>query len=164
MTRLAVAGLALLAPAPLIFAIRSLLEVAGRDPAAIAGLGPATGVSGALSLVGLGLLVAATWATAQRRDTLAGVVVVLLGHFVVSRVVDGDLGPAMVYLGTGLVASGAVGGRAWMAGSLAAAGALLRGFHDAGSLVVAAGALWLFVELVAAALRLRRHGASPDAA
>ncbi len=134
-------GFALLAPAPLVFAVRSLLHAFHLDPAAVPGLGPLTGLTGALSMVGLAVFL---WL--DRRDAVPGALLVLVGHFVVSDAIP-DLGAALVYLGTGVLVASRQG-KAALAGTIAAFGALTRpGAEMAGHLLVAAGAVWLGVLL-----------------
>lgn len=141
--RLYVAGLWLLAPAPALFAIRSVLAYAERTSD---GLGPLLGIGGALSLVGLVLAGSGTYRTPRFPLVATGVGLALLGHFVLGQI-PSNVGDAMVYVGTGLVAfplrRGAV-----VPAVLAAVGVLLRDQVHAGHLFVAAGAAALAVLLV----------------
>ncbi len=138
---LARVGAALLAPAPLVFAIRSVMHAMFLDPAAVPGLGPLTGLTGVLSLVGVGVLL---WE--DRSGAVPGASVVLAGHFVVSPYVEADLGAGLVYLGTAmLLASRAP--RIVLAGTLALVGAIARGGPEQlGHALVAGGAAWLGVQ------------------
>ncbi len=111
----------LLVPAPLIFAGRAAAQLAGTDLP-----GFLFAIAGILSGLGMVVAIWAMWKGPDQWRTVAAVAVALLGHYVVSRFVDADLGGAMVYLGTGFVAGLRV---RWgqYAGMLAGAGALLRG-------------------------------------
>lgn len=117
-------GLLLLAPASLIFSLRAVLGLAGTDPATVAGLGPATGIGGGLSLFGVIALLAGTWHRPQRTTVQTAAVLILVGHFVVTDLM-GDMGPAMVYLGTGVAAAAWYRPAGWI-GGVAALGAILR--------------------------------------
>lgn len=132
-------GAGLLAPGAVIFALRAALEVAGRDPSAVPGLGPLTGLGGALSLAGLVFVVWALGAAA-----VAGAACVLAGHFWLAPL---DLGAGLVYLGTGLLVA-RVAPTAAAAGSVALLGTLTREATVAGHGLVAVGAAWLAVELI----------------
>ncbi len=104
-------------------------------------------------LSGLGMLTAlwATWKGPDQWKTVAAVTVALLGHYVVNRFVDPDLGGAMVYLGTGFIAGLRIRFGQY-AGMLAGAGALLRGEANvalsSGLLIV--GALGIAIALALA--------------
>lgn len=134
-------GFALLAPAPLVFAIRSVMHAFYLDPAAVPGLGALTGLTGVLSLLGVGMFV---WL--DRRDAVPGALLIVVGHFVVSDPIP-DLGAALVYLGTGVLVANRQGKTA-LAGTIAAFGALARpGAEMLGHVLVAAGAAWLGILL-----------------
>lgn len=138
-------GRYLLVPASIVFALRALLAAMGDDPADVPGLGPVTGITGALALPGI-LLV---WWASRKDDNhgLATVALasVLVGHFLFRDALDA-IGPSFVYLGSGLAAAQPLG---TAAGLLAMVGALVRG--DAvlvGNLLVALGAAATAVALL----------------
>lgn len=143
-SRLYAAGLWLLVPAPALFSLRALLLYSqGTFPG---WFGPLMGLGGALSLVGLILAGTGTYRTARFPTVAAGVVAVLLGHFVLGGFAP-NLGDAVVYVGTGLVALPVRPG-AIVPAALAAVGVLVRDQADWGHLLVAAGAAALAVLLV----------------
>lgn len=137
-------GRLLLVPASVVFSLRASLLFAGTDPGSVAGLGLATAASGALALVGI---VVAWWGarkTDARDRVFVGLLAVIAGHFGLSGFVP-DFGAGLVYAGTGLAAHGRLG--AW-AGLMALVGALVRGDHLVGHLLVALGAALLVVALL----------------
>lgn len=143
-------GLWLLAPAPFVFALRSVLELAGVHPNGVPAVLPATILAGVLSGLGMLILLWATYRTPDFVKILVAFAVAFSGHYVVDRLVDADLGAAMVYLGTGFAGSLRIRWAAY-AGIAAGAGALLRGSEAAdvglGLLAVAATALGVLLVL-----------------
>lgn len=137
-------GRTLLVPASVIFSLRAFIAFMGDNPGDIPGLGPATGLSGALALIGIGLAWWGARGTADQDRVFVGLLAVLTGHFGLSGFVP-DAGAGLVYAGTGLAAHGRIG--AW-AGLLAFVGALVRGDHLAGHALVAVGAALLAVALL----------------
>lgn len=139
----------LLVPAPMVFAGRAILEVAGGPHMP----GFALAIVGILSGAGmLSLLVALRGRPTFPRALLA-VAVALAGHYIVARFVDPDLGGALVYLGTSMAAA-LRRPLAIYAGLVAATGALLRSTQaaTAGHIILAVGALGLAAFLVLATL------------
>lgn len=114
----------LLLPASVVFAIRALIAMMGDDPSDIPGLGPVTGISGALALPGIVLV---WWAS--RKDDQHGLATValasvLVGHFLFRDALEA-IGPGFVYLGSGLASGHPMGA---LAGLVAMVGSLVR--HD----------------------------------
>lgn len=146
------AGFGLLAPAPLVFALRSAVALAGREAEAVPGLAEATGAAGVLSLLGLLAVVLANWHRGGPMVPWIALFLVLLGHFLLAPVAD-DLGAAFVYTATGIVGT-LRDRRVLFAGVVAASGALLRGVHaPTGHAVLVVGGLALGALLAWAAFR-----------
>lgn len=128
-------GRGLLVPAAVVFALRSLLHLMGDDPGGIPLLGPVTGLSGALSLAGIILVLVAAWKTDGRGLAIIVAACIGVGHYVFSPLMP-DVGAAFVYFGTGLAA-----GAPWglLAGFVAMLGALMRGDAEGAHLLVVVG-------------------------
>jgi hypothetical protein len=111
---------------------------------------PITIVSGVLSLVGLVLVVWACWEGRDRWASLLPAAVILAGHYLVSPLVLDELGAAMVYWGTGVIAALRMRPAAW-AGLLAAFGSLMRIAPEPNAtvgeafIVIGSGAVGLFL-------------------
>lgn len=140
----------LLVPALVAFSVRAALQLAGEDVP-----GVVLALVGIASGAGMLLAVATLWPTVDRWRALAAVAVALLGHYVVADFIDHDLGGAMVYLGTGFLASLRVRW-AQMMGLLAGVGALLRGEVAMGVShgMLMAGALGIAAALILAMARM----------
>lgn len=147
-------ALGLLAPGAFVFGARAGVTLLGTDPASLPAAAPVTAAGGVLSMLGILLLVAATWRSRGRapdgRMAQTAAVLVIVGHFAVSTWMP-DAGAAMVYLGTGVAAAPVLRSAGW-AGAVAGVGALVRTPDGvAGHLAVAAGALVMGVLLAWAA-------------
>lgn len=144
---------ALLVPAPVVFSIRAAFQMAGSDLhwAFLA-------MVGVLSGAGMLLALAALWKTDERTRALAAVAIALLGHYVVNRFIDPDLGGAMVYLGTGFLASLRIKW-AQYAALVAGVGALFRGEVP---MAVSHPVLIIGALAIAAALVLAAKGPAPQ--
>ncbi len=152
---LAAIGLLALAPASLVFAARFTLTLLGD--AIPTWLRILTGVGGALSGLGLVVLVLVAHRDSPRPVPIyAGASLAFIGHYLVGPFLDGNAGGALVYAGTAVV----IGNHAtnnplvWTAftgGLFAVAGALVRDTQPtlgyavgiAGTLTLAASALIL---------------------
>jgi hypothetical protein len=115
-------GVALLAAAPLVFAVRAGLEIAARPdlPAWLFAIVGAAAGAGFIALIFAGR------GTPDFVRAIIAAGVAMTGHTLVARFVDADLGAAMVYLGIGFAGSLHVRSCAY-AGLIAGTGAILRG-------------------------------------
>ncbi len=110
-------------------------------------------VVGILSGLGMLTLTLVNWDTPDRWRTVGAVAVALTGHYVVATLWSGDLGGAMVYLGTGFLVSMQVRW-AQFAGMVAGVGAILRAPTDiAGHYLLIVGAVSLAAAAGIAAFR-----------
>lgn len=133
-------GFGLLIPASLIFGVRALLLVMGSSRT-IPGISFA--IAGILSGLGMVALLFGYVRTSNFMQVAVAAIVAFSGHWLVGPLVNSNLGAAMVYLGTGFVASIRTPWAASM-GVLAGLGAILRSQPQLGAfpqVLIAVGAL-----------------------
>lgn len=136
----------LLVPASVVFALRALLAAMGDDPGEIPGLGPVTGITGALALPGI-LMVA--WGSRKDGEyglSLVALLSVLVGHFLFRDALE-VIGPGFVYFGSGVASGRPLG---VVSGLVAMVGSLLRHDTVVGHVLVLLGAAGTAVALVQA--------------
>jgi hypothetical protein len=144
--RLTRLGFGLLIPASLIFGVRALLLVVGSSRT-IPGF--AFALAGILSGLGMIALLFGYIRTKHFTQVAVAAIVAFSGHWLVKPLLSDDLGAAMVYLGTGFVASIRTPWAAGM-GATAGLGAILRSQPQLGAfpnVLIAVGALGIAAAL-----------------